>query len=538
MARKSKDSIPSFYVETPETNVTARDFDIFYKPQQVPTNPAIKELTTALSEFVPTLSTYGAVAELRDKETNVAKAEADFQSNKVNFKQLVDNKEIVEGQNPHYYNKMMELELKNKAREFRLEFDEFYSSNDIAGRLSPSAFSDVYEQKMKEFYSKNNLQNYDPLALNNAFFKDTSKYRNKREEQHEENRFTLIKEETEKSAVRNFTDSFIDFSFNNAPVNEVIDFIQNEVESLVSVGVNTVRANKLFETSLVTYIDAISDEQGIGYARKVIDNLNLINFSGFGSYTSTSTGKTIQQQLKNKLAQKDLDLAQRDNNLFKQSEDRNKNNINKLFLKAKSDNQFISIDDFSKKNNFNPKEKAYLQSIVSDFQAAKAVKASDPDAIDELTNMRDKPFELIDKANEMLRNRRITITDYERFYSKGQDYNTLENDIVFKQSRTYQTFKKMFDDKNLTSARGMTIELPYIRSEIEEELLDYYNEQKKLGIDGKALSRRIDSQVKVIFFQKIQDGRFGQASEYVERLANNYGLGAYYKPKITEENKK
>jgi len=536
MARKPKDTIPSFYVETPETNVTTRDFDIFYKPQQVPTNPAIQELTIALSEFVPTLSNYSSLGEYKDKEINIAKAEADLQSNKMNFKKLVDNKEIPEGKNPHYFNKMMELELKNKARQFALEFDEYYASNDIAGRLNINAFNDVYEQKMKEFYNKNNLDKFDPLALNNAFFSNTSDYRQRREQEHENNRFQFIKDRTETLSVTNYANSFIDFSATNAPISEVINFIKNEVDSYIASGTSPNRANQLFEKGLLTYIDVIDDGQGIDYARNLINNLDALNLSGFGIYTSTKSGSILQKQLKDTLTNKELFIFDRDNETFKQKVTNDKIEITKIFLDDVSKGTFVNINDLAKKNNFNDKQLAYLREIYSAYTDSITVKTSDPDAIIELTNMRDKPFDVADKASEMLRDNRITLADYERFYSKGLDYNILENDIVFTQSRTYQNFKRMFNDQVLASVEGLTYELPFIKTDIEDELLEYYFEQKKLGLDSKTISRRIDQEVKVIFFQKIQDGRFGQAESFITDIANKYNLRAFLKPK-TEQNK-
>ena len=49
----------------------------------------------------------------------------DFQTNKKAFAQLVKNGDIPEGANPYYFNKMMSLDLNQKARKFKLEFDDF-----------------------------------------------------------------------------------------------------------------------------------------------------------------------------------------------------------------------------------------------------------------------------------------------------------------------------------------------------------------------------------------------------------------------------
>ena len=167
MARKEQN--PSFYVDTPEQQVTARDFDIFYKPQQEHKNPVVAELAKSLSTFVPALQSYNVVQEIKDIKKQEAQAVADLNANKVTFEKLVKDKEIPQGANPHYWNKMMELHLNLKAREWQRKFDEYYAENDVAGRLSPDAFNAAYVEQMEQFYKDNELKKYDPLALNNAF---------------------------------------------------------------------------------------------------------------------------------------------------------------------------------------------------------------------------------------------------------------------------------------------------------------------------------------------------------------------------------
>ena len=64
---------------------------------------------------------------------------------------------------------MMELDLASKARDFQKKFDTYYVDNDLKNQLNPD-FKEQYEAELKDFYNKNNLDGYDPLALNKAFF--------------------------------------------------------------------------------------------------------------------------------------------------------------------------------------------------------------------------------------------------------------------------------------------------------------------------------------------------------------------------------
>ena len=73
---------------------------------------------------------------------------------------------------------MMELDLSNKARKFKLEFDTYASENTLEQSLTGDAWNEVYESKLKEYYEREGLDKFDPLALSKAFFNSTSTFRN------------------------------------------------------------------------------------------------------------------------------------------------------------------------------------------------------------------------------------------------------------------------------------------------------------------------------------------------------------------------
>ena len=126
------------------------------------------QLSKSLSSIVP-LTNFSITEEIKDKEKSQAQAINDYNANKADFASLVKSGKIPEGANPHYFNKMMELDLANKARKFKNEFDTFTSGSNLVQSLTPDAWSEVYETKLKEFYERENLANYDPIALGKAF---------------------------------------------------------------------------------------------------------------------------------------------------------------------------------------------------------------------------------------------------------------------------------------------------------------------------------------------------------------------------------
>ena len=115
------------------------------------------QLSKSLESLVPALSNYTITEEIKSKEKDEARAIEDFKINKMSFAKLVKDGKIPEGANPHYFNKMMELDLSNKARKFKLEFDEYASGNELEKSLQVS-LEWRYESKLKE-YEREGLDN-------------------------------------------------------------------------------------------------------------------------------------------------------------------------------------------------------------------------------------------------------------------------------------------------------------------------------------------------------------------------------------------
>ena len=67
----------------------------------------MQNLISSLSNIVPTLATYDVIEEVQNKKINESKAVEDYNLNKNAFSNLVQNKKIPAGANPHYFNKMM-----------------------------------------------------------------------------------------------------------------------------------------------------------------------------------------------------------------------------------------------------------------------------------------------------------------------------------------------------------------------------------------------------------------------------------------------
>ena len=137
-----KDPNPEFN-QMPEMTIETVDYNMFYKPDAKPVSSGLKELSKSLAGLVPSLTNYAITEEIKQSEREKNKAIADYNSNKNAFKQLVKSGKIPEGANPHYFNKMMELDLTNKARQFKNEFDLFASENKLEENLTPDAWNEA-----------------------------------------------------------------------------------------------------------------------------------------------------------------------------------------------------------------------------------------------------------------------------------------------------------------------------------------------------------------------------------------------------------
>ena len=190
--------------QMPEMTIETVDYNMFYKPEAKPVSAGLQQLSKSLAGLVPSLTNYAITEEIKASEKEKNKAIADYNSNKNAFKDLVKSGKIPEGANPHYFNKMMELDLTNKARKFKNEFDLFASENSLEENLTPDAWNEVYETQLKSFFERENIGKYDQIAQAKAFFNNTSAFRNEREQQFMASRMSFIKKNTQNNAIKNY----------------------------------------------------------------------------------------------------------------------------------------------------------------------------------------------------------------------------------------------------------------------------------------------------------------------------------------------
>ena len=388
---KARDPNPEFN-SMPEMVVDSVDYNLFYKPDVQAVSPGLVQLSKSLEGLVPALSNYTITEEIKSKEKDEARAIEDFKINKMSFAKLVKDGKIPEGANPHYFNKMMELDLANKARKFKNEFDNFTAGSNLVQSLTPNAWSETYETKLKEFYERENLANYDPIALGKAFFNSTSSFRAEREQQFNADRMAYIKKNTENNAIKNYSGIFIEAQMDNLTTEDLFKKIKDETASFISLGTDGTRANDLFIAGFKKYLDVINDQQGFDYARNVLDNMeNLKLGTGyFAGEKGSRRRETVRLSLLDVLTEKELDFKDKRLKLKNINEDTRKSNLTDEFFRSYNEpgfnlGIFLNTTVIDENDEFKPKysnkDKVFFKALNEGINKSTKVTESSLDAL-------------------------------------------------------------------------------------------------------------------------------------------------------------
>ena len=504
---------PNFQIDTGSSEVRANDFDMFYKPQQKPQNPGTKLLINSLSSIVPSLINYQVTEEVKNKKKQQAKATEDFNANKVQFASLVKDGKIPPGANPHYFNKMMELQLNNEARAFEQKFDEIYASQNLSKNLSPDAFGAAYEDTMKTFYTQKGLDRYDSMALKKAFFDRTTKYRDIREKKHNAQRFAEIQKNTEDNGVKNFAGFFIEKQNQGAPMEEVLKGIIKEANDFKATGNSNVSTNNIFIKGFKTYVESITDEEGFEYAREILDSFDNLKL-GTGYFTGEKGSRkanVLKAELQLQLTAKETLFNESKIKLQKSRDDIDKQNIADGYFERIEDPYFNIINYAESKNEdgsnvFGVKERAILFGLHNAVQAGQRVTVSNDEAIAELQRAQvDNPYAVKGLAERFLASREITLTDFKLYYNSAGKILTEKSNPYFLQSRPYQSFNKLFNDKDLAALPGFKVFLTTGKLYFNDEMTSWLKANQSKYDNSYDLQKAFDGQAKLVFQELLKD---------------------------------
>ena len=512
MAKRPKDPSPYLsQVSGVDPEIVSQDYNLFYKPDVKPMNKAVNQLIMSLSNIVPTLANYQITEDIKTKEKDEARAVEDFEIGKKSFNDLINNGKIPEGANPYYYNKMMELDLQSKARLFKKKFDNYYIESDLAGSLNIEGFTEAYDEQLKAFYNEQKLDNYDPLALNNAFFNTTSKFRNEKYQQHSAKVMAKIKGLTEKSFTNNISGTIIDGQDDAKTANEVLTDLKGLTDGFISVSgggsLSKMRANELFILGVNQYISNVNDAEGFTFATELLTELKDFKL-GTGAFGGSAEGSGLIQDLEMEIATKELSFLEGKKKKETVTDDINKQNLANTYWEEMDKqgasfnvlnlvNERIQATDFTNGDyTFNPEDKNYLLTLHTALEKGKEVTHNDPDALNTLMRLQDEDiYKVKDKAFALLQDLKITPQTFREFYKSANTYEFFKNNIHFVRSTVYQEYMRMFKDKNLAQLPLFSAEAPAMRNLLQENLYQWYQDNKS-KYSGSELTKQINFQVK------------------------------------------
>ena len=207
-----------------ETKVSARVLDVFYRPQTKPVDQTLSLLSESLERFNPNLQKYIQKKEEVTEKVDTAKAQADYNKNRKDFKTLIEKGEIPEGASPYYVNAYINAELREKARQFNDELYAEYQNSNVKNSLDPNAFGKFYTQYAQQWANTNGLNLYDNVAIAEGFIPYADASRSNLESQHVQGRITTI-EDNNKKLLDTETKRIIEdsFEFEDEQIDGVLD---------------------------------------------------------------------------------------------------------------------------------------------------------------------------------------------------------------------------------------------------------------------------------------------------------------------------
>ena len=527
--------------QMPEMTIETIDYNMFYKPDTADVSSGLKELSKSLASIVPSLTNYAITEDIKLSEKDKNKAIADYNSNKNAFKQLVKGGKIPEGASPHYFNKMMELDLTNKARQFKNEFDNFASQNSIEQNLTPDAWNELYETKLKEFFEREKIGNYDQVAQAKAFFNETSSFRNEREQQFMASRMAFIKKNTENNAIKNYSGLFIEAQNDDMDINNLFNKIKNETGSFIELGTAPERANDLFLAGFKKYLEVINDQDGFDYARGILENFKELKL-GTGYFAGEKGGRrneTIRAELINELNSKELDFLEGKKKLSNVRDDRKKQILGDEFFQAFNQedfqlsnflNQKVEDENGELKAKYSNKDIFYLRGLNEALNKSVVVSNSTIDALQTLMDLEDtNPYLVKQKALELARDGKLNNSDFKTYFNSTNRKQITEKNDFFVLSTPFKEYMTMFKDKNIASVPGFAMELPLLRTKFTTEMIAWHRENSNdPQFEGKPYKyqKAFDAQVKLLMGDVLADSLFIQSvyDGFGMEISKKYGI--------------
>jgi len=527
--------------QMPEMTIETVDYNMFYKPEAKPVSAGLQQLSKSLAGLVPSLTNYAITEEIKASEKEKNKAIADYNSNKNAFKDLVKSGKIPEGANPHYFNKMMELDLTNKARKFKNEFDLFASENRLEENLTPDAWNETYEAQLKSFFERENIGKYDQVAQAKAFFNNTSTFRNEREQQFMASRMAFIKKNTQNNAIKNYAGMFIEAQSDGLDNDTLFSKIKDETKSFMDTGTSGERANDLFLGGFKKYLDVINDQDGFDYARQVLNGMSDLKLGTgyFAGEKGRRRNETVRLELIDELNAKELEFLDGEKKLFNVKDDRQKQKLGEEFFRAFNEedfnlstfsNQLIENSNGELVSKYTKKDQFYIRGLNEALQKTVTITTSDIGALQTLLELEENnPYLVKQKASEFARDGKLSNSDFKYYYNSTNRKQITEKNNFFILSSPFQDYMSLFKDKNIASVPGFALELPMLKSRFNTDMVAWHREnsiKEEYKDQPYKYQKAFDAQVKFLMGDILADSQFIQAvyDDFGKEISKKYSI--------------
>ena len=268
---KAKRKTPDLDLTPEASQVVARDFNLFYKPQEEPVDPTIGIFLKSLDSFVNQAGTKMVMAgEKKEKDIGEAEAAKLRKLSQKSFKEAVEAGDIDKNANPYLIDKYKELDLNAKARKFQENLYKEYEKRGVSGDTSNGAFERFYNSQLEKFVTDNELTNFDALTLNKGFFTQTDKIRNSLNNTHQQTQLSKIGSKYKDSFKENIIGAIEN---NNTGDEDAIENIGETINTLIKDNLHLRDGTELRDFVLEGVEEWIVNTNDFEYAEDVLDYL-------------------------------------------------------------------------------------------------------------------------------------------------------------------------------------------------------------------------------------------------------------------------
>ena len=296
-SKKERKTDLGFKNEEPE--VVAKDFNLFYRPDEMTVDPAVDTFVKSLDAYVKGAGTKGVLlAEHKEKELSVAEAVQERAKNKKDLKSAVESGQIDENANPYLIEKYKELDLNEKAREFKSKLYEQYEALGMSENSNAGEFDSFYKNQLEKFIKDNELLNYDAIELNNGFFKNTDKIRNSLENTHNQTQLGKIGERYKEGLKNNIINEIEEANDGDATT---VPKLGETINKIIQENIHLRDGTQLRDIVLDAVSDWIKNTDDFEYADEVLDNLMKYVEGGTNKFENIGVVKNKIDALKEEL---------------------------------------------------------------------------------------------------------------------------------------------------------------------------------------------------------------------------------------------